>query len=594
VKRVNKDICTRREFLAKVGGMAAVFSGCQSSVPAGGKGKNGRKPNVILVMTDDQGYGDLACLGNKFIKTPTLDRLYKQSVHLRNFHVGPTCAPTRSALMTGRYCNRTGVWHTIGGRSLLRKDEVTLADVFKEGGYRTGIFGKWHLGDNYPFRPEDRGFEEVLVHGGGGVGQTPDYWGNDYFDDTYWHNGVPTKYEGYCTDVWFEGALKFIEKNKKDPFFCYLATNAPHSPYHVAKKYSQMYDDKVVPGANFYGMITNIDENMGRLLEMLKALDLERDTVLIFMTDNGTSGGYRNGKGYNAGMRGVKGSEYEGGHRVPCFIRWPGGGLKPPADIDHIAAHVDIMPTLIDICGLKTPAKNKLDGVSLLPLLKDPGKRWPERVLITDSQRVEHPQKWRKCAVMTDRWRLIDGKELYDMSADPGQKNDVAQENAEVAARLRNAYESWWADVSKRFDEYCEIIIGSDKENPARITCHDRHEEGLVPWNQKGICKGQGGNGFWAIEVERAGRYEISLRRWPEELDKPITAAIPRSVAIEAVTARLKIADVDMTKPIEPEDKAVTFNVELKAGKTRMQTWFTKKDGDSLGAYYIYVKRLGI
>jgi len=591
MKKANKEMSTRREFLARVGGMAVVFSGCQKIVPTGGRVKNGRRPNVILVMTDDQGYGDLACLGNKIIKTPTLDRLYKQSVRLRNFHVGPTCAPTRSSLMTGRYCNRTGVWHTIGGRSLLRKDEVTMAEVFKEGGYRTGIFGKWHLGDNYPFRPADRGFEEVLVHGGGGVGQTPDYWGNHYFDDTYWHNGAATKYEGYCTDVWFDGALKFIEKNKKDPFFCYLATNAAHSPYHVAKKYSQMYSGKDVPNANFYGMITNIDENMDRLLRKLKALDLERETVLIFMTDNGTSGGYRDGKGFNAGMRGVKGSQYEGGHRVPCFIRWPGGELKPATDIDRIAAHVDIMPTLIDICGLKTPT-NKLDGVSLLPLLKDTGAQWPDRVLITDSQRIDHPEKWRKCAVMTDRWRLVDGKELYDMKTDPGQKNDVAQKHAKVTASLRNAYEKWWADVSKRFDEYCEIIVGSDKENPSCITCHDRHEEGLVPWNHRRICKGQRGNGFWAIEVERDGKYEISLRRWPEELDKPITAAIPRSVAIEAVKGRLKIGDFDMTKPIEPEAKAVTFNVQLKAGKTRMQTWFIEKNGDSLGAYYVYVKRV--
>jgi arylsulfatase A-like enzyme len=199
----------------------------------------GKPPNVVLVVTDDQGYGDLGCHGNPILRTPNLDALYRQSVRLTDFHVGPTCAPTRASLMTGRYCNRTGVWHTIMGRSLLRRDEVTMADVFAAGGYRTGIFGKWHLGDNYPFRPQDRGFHEVLVHGGGGVGQTPDTWGNDYFDDTYLHNGTPEKFSGYCTDVWFDGAMRFIEANRDRPFFAYLATNAPHSPYNVSERYSR-------------------------------------------------------------------------------------------------------------------------------------------------------------------------------------------------------------------------------------------------------------------------------------------------------------------------------------------------------------------
>ena len=298
-------------------------------------------------------------------------RLYGQSVRLTDFHVGPTCAPTRAALMTGRYCNRTGVWHTVMGRSLLRRDEVTMADVFAAGGYRTGIFGKWHLGDNYPFRPQDRGFQEVLVHGGGGVGQTPDYWGNDYFDDTYWHNGKPEKQAGYCTDVWFDGALRFIEANRDRPFFAYIATNAPHSPFNVAEQYSGPYMGKSVPNANFYGMIANIDENMGRLLGKLKALGLEENTILIFMTDNGTAAGFQAGKGFNAGMRGTKGSEYDGGHRVPCFLRWPAGGLGGGKDVSRLTAHIDLLPTLIELCGLPQPAGVKFDGASLAPLLRD-------------------------------------------------------------------------------------------------------------------------------------------------------------------------------------------------------------------------------
>jgi len=565
----------------------SVLGGCTNIAQITKTRRN--RPNVVLVMTDDQGYGDLTCHGNPVIKTPNLDRLYAQSTHLTNFHVSPTCSPTRAALMTGRYCNRTGVWHTIMGRSLLRKDEVTMADVFAAGGYKTGIFGKWHLGDNYPFRPQDRGFDEVLVHKGGGVGNTPDYWGNDYFDDTYFRNGKPENFNGYCTDVWFAEAMKFIEKNKRRPFFCYLPTNAPHWPYRVADKYSKAYEGKGV-NANFYGMIANIDENMGRLMKKLKGLGIEDNTILIFMTDNGTSAGHKGDRGYNAGMRGNKGDAYDGGHRVPCFIRWPGGGIKAEVDIDQITAHIDLLPTLIELCALKKPTGVRFDGASLVPLLKGSDRTWPGRTLITDSQRIEHPKKWRKSAVMTDHWRLINGKELYDMKADPGQKNNVANKYHEVVKKLRRNYEDWWADISRRFDEYCEIIIGSDKENPSELTSHDWHTDG--PWNQGQIRLGPKDNSFWAVDVAHDGEYEIALRRWPMEVNAPITAAIPGGKAISATTARLKIADVDLTKPIPESATAVRFEVKLKAGKTRLQTWFTNDNGQSRGAYYVYLNRL--
>lgn len=548
-------------------------------------------------MTDDQGYGDLGCHGNPVIKTPNLDRLYTQSVRLTDFHVSPTCSPTRAALMTGHYCNRTGVWHTIMGRSLLRKDEVTMADVFSASGYRAGIFGKWHLGDNYPFRPQDRGFDEVLIHGGGGVGQGPDYWGNDYFDDTYIHNGKLEKFTGYCTDIWFDAAMDFIEANKDRPFFCYLPTNAPHGPYNIAEKYSQPYRDKGVPGnqANFYGMITNIDENMGRLMQRLKELDLEQKTILIFMTDNGTSAGE------SSGMRGMKGSEYDGGHRVPFFIRWP-GKLKGGKDVSQLTAHIDLLPTLIELCGLKKPHGVKFDGTSFLSLLQSKNRRskienqkssnWPDRTLVTDSQRIEHPEKWRKSAVMTERWRLINGQELYDIKADPAQENNVAGEHPEIVETLRQNYEHWWADVSRRFDEYCEIIIGSEKESPARLMSHDWHCQN-PPWSQGAVLEASKDNGFWAVDVARDGAYEFALRRWPVELDKPINAAIPGGKAINATGARLKIAEVDVTEAIPDGAHAVTFQVQLKAGKTRLQTWFMDQQSKELcGAYYAYVKRV--
>jgi arylsulfatase A-like enzyme len=556
-----------------------------STIPATAPAADAKHPNVVLILTDDQGYGELGCHGNKIIQTPQLDKLHGQSVRFTNFHVDPTCSPTRSALMTGRYSSRTGVWHTVMGRSLLRKDEVTMADVFAASGYRAGIFGKWHLGDNYPYRPQDRGFQEVLTLGGGAIGNTPDFWGNNYFDDTLRHNGKLEKYKGYCTDVFFGAALQFIEQNKDRPFFAYIPCNAPHSPWNVADKYSKPYRDKGVPDARarFYGMITNIDENVGRLLARLKEVGLEENTIVIFMTDNGTAGGYteKTGEGYNAGMRGIKGSEYEGGHRVPCFFRWP-GHFESGRDRAPVTAHVDILPTLIDLCGLQKPDKVVFDGASLRPLLTGKGD-WPTRTLLVHSQRIDHPEKWRKCAVMTDRWRLINGKELYDLAADPGQKQDVAGQNAAVAAELRTAYERWWEDISKRFDEYCEIIVGSEKENPTLLCCHDWHGE-LPPAMQEDVQKVVKRNGFWVIEVARAGKYEITLRQ------QPAVAKFP----IQAEQARLKVGDIDLTKSVPAGATEVTFAVELKPGKTRLQTWLSdkksEKDDAARGAYFVEVK----
>lgn len=554
-----------------------------------------KRPNVILILTDDQGYGDLACHGNPVIKTPNLDRLHTESVRLTDFHVSPTCAPTRAGLMTGRNCNRTGVWHTVMGRSLLCRDEVTMADVFSAGGYATGIFGKWHLGDNYPFRPQDRGFQEVLVHGGGGVGQTPDFWGNNYFDDTYWHNGVPEKCEGYCTDVWFGGAYRFIETHRKTPFFCYIPTNAPHSPYIVDPKYSDPYkvlglSDEM---AAFYGMIANIDENVGRLRQHLEALGIAENTLLIFMTDNGTAAGWRNGKGFNAGMAGAKGSEMDGGHRVPCFMHWPAAGLNKGTDIGQLAAHVDLLPTLIDLCGLDKPASVMFDGISLSSLLLHRQTPWPERALVVDSQRIEHPEKWRACAVMTQRWRLINGKALFDMQADSGQTSNVAELYPEIVTELRGTYEEWWADVSTSFDDYCEVILGSAAENPVRLNCMDWHTDiEQIPWNQPHVLKGLEGNGFWAVHIETPGTYRFELRRWPEEADTPITGACEGGRAIPITEARLKIGDVEATAAVAPDDHAAVFELPLQPGSTRLQTWFTDTGGTSRGAYYVTITRM--
>ena len=573
----------RRHFL-KAAGAAAISAatvGCasQGQTRTGAPRKNARSPNVILVITDDQGYYDLSCHGNPHLKTPHLDWLHANSTRLENFHVDPTCAPTRSALMTGRYSSRVGVWHTIIGRHFLAADETTMADVFSKAGYATAIFGKWHLGDNYPFRPQDRGFQEVLINGGGGVGQGPDFWGNDYFDDTYFHNGRPQAYTGYCTDVWFGEAMKWTEANRNRPFFCYLTTNAPHGPYNVAEEYWKPFAEKGVKEnqARFYGMVKNIDDNMGRLDAHLRRLGIEENTILIFMTDNGTSAGMQ------GAMRGRKGSEYDGGHRVPLFIRWP-AGLEPRGDIDHVTAHVDVLPTLIDLCGLPAPKGVTFDGTSLGPLLRGDAA-WPDRTLFVHSQRIDHPQEWRKCAVMTNRWRLVNGKELFDIQADAEQKTDLAKEHPDVVAGFRKAYEAWYQDIGARFDDYCRIVLGSEHENPMHIVAHDWHPtEGACPWSQSHVRRQNlYVNGWWAVEVARAGTYRITLRPAPKEA----------GFALNADQARLAIGKADQTKKTNPQDKAVTFEVKLAAGPCRLQTWLTDtKTRKTRGAFDLVVERV--
>lgn len=585
------------------------LGGSLALVACGQKGRPGSPPNVLLILTDDQGYGDIAAHGNPVVRTPAMDRLYAESIRFTNFHVSPTCSPTRAALMTGRYSNATGVWHTVMGRSILHPDEVTLADCFRASGYRTGIFGKWHLGDNHPSRPEDRGFDETLIHGGGGVWQTPDYFGNDYLDDTYLHNGRWEKSKGFCTDVWFENARRFMEESARAgrPFFCYLATNAPHGPMWAPEDYESRYRN--VPGLSepgFFGMIANIDDNLGKLRGFLAEKGLDDNMILIFMTDNGTSSGERV---FNGGMRGKKGSPYEGGHRVPFFIRWPAGGLVGPRDISALAAHVDVLPTLVELCDLRKPDGPPVHGRSLKPLLEGRAAGWPERVVVTDSQREELLQPWRQTAVMTQKWRLVnpspDGDptklELYDMETDPAQDRSVAASHPDVVARLRRDYDEWWRLAAVRADEYIRIVLGGP-ENPVRLTGMDWHgDASLAIWNQKGVRAAPAVNGWWAVDVRVAGRYRFELRRWPVELGLPINARYQDTTpnrettpgsAIGAIKARLKIGGRDETKPLRAEDRAAVFEVDLPPGPARLETWFYSSGGAERGAYYVYVEHL--
>ena len=569
-----------------------------------------KRPNVVLVITDDQGYGDLSCHGNPVLKTPHLDKLHSESVRLTDYHVAPTCSPSRAALITGHWTNRTGVWHTIMGRSMLRANEVTIGKILGDGGYHTGMFGKWHLGDNYPYRPEDRGFQEVLRHGGGGVGQTPDFWDNAYFDGSYFHNGKAVPAKGFCTDVFFDYAKRFINKVKDDdkPFFVYLCTNAPHGPMHSPEKFSAPYSKQGVNLGNFFGMIANIDHNVGQMRAFLKKKGLAENTIFIFTTDNGTSSG---ANVHNNGMRGRKGSEYDGGHRVPFFMHWPKGGLNKGRDVNMITSYVDIVPTLIDYCDVPSPKGVKFDGVSIRPLIEGKESNWPDRILITDSQRVRDPIKWRKSSVMTDQWRLVNGKELYDINADPGQKKNIASANSKVVARLTKFYDAWWEEIVPTFGKPTAIYLGADAPlaNPVTLTCHDWIADGSTPWNQRHIRNAEkkpGNTGFWAVDVKRAGEYTVELRRWPKESGATITAELKAGADVPGVTpfravpgkffgatkAHLKLGGKELTLPVKPGDKSVTFKLKLKPGRDELWAKFTDADGVPMGAFYAYVTKV--
>ena len=434
------------------------------SPPARGADLAGSRPNIILVMTDDQGYGDLGCHGHPFLKTPNLDKLYTQSTRFTDFHASPTCAPTRAALMSGRSPFANGVTHTILERERMTLEATTVAEVLQSAGYTTGIFGKWHLGDEDAYQPENRGFDEVFIHGAGGIGQNflgtqSDAPGTTYFAPIIKHNGVFEQTSEYCTNVFFKQALGWIKEKKDDknqPFFAYIPTNAPHGPFLVEEEYQAPYKDKCSEkSAAFYGMIANIDENMGLLMAKLDEWQLADNTLLIFMTDNGSSAGT-----FPAGMRGKKNSPHEGGSRVPLFLRLP-EKIKAGVDIDGLTRHFDLFPTLAELAGATIPAGVKLDGQSLLPLVENPAAEWPDRnqfFHIGRWAKAGAPEKWGKgstdpdaakykgFAVRNEKWRLV-GEELFDIQKDPGETTDVSKDHPEVVKAMRKSFDDWWSEV---------------------------------------------------------------------------------------------------------------------------------------------------
>ena len=535
-------------------------------------------PNIILVMTDDQGYGDLGITGNPILETPHIDAMAGRSASLERFYVSPVCSPTRACLMTGRYNYRTRVVDTWIGRSMMEPEEVTIAEVLGEAGYATGIFGKWHLGDCYPMRPQDQGFAESLVHKGGGLAQPSEPFENErrYTDPYLFHNGTQVKTEGYCTDVYFDAALNFMTEQHQQgqPFFAYIPTNAPHGPFHdvpadLREKYAEMdlsavfgnqeFNDRQKEIAiNVFAMVENIDQNMGKLFARLEELGITHNTLVIFMIDNGPVGGR-----YNGGLRSGKTDVYEGGIRSPFFAQWP-DRLKAGTQSNRIAAHIDLLPTLAEAAGVSLSDNQKVDGKSILPLLEGKDKNWPDRQLFIQSHRGDRPVRYHHFAAITQDWKLLRSSgfgrdtlpddvkpfELYNVSSDPGEKTDVSSNNPQKVQELTRAYETWFDDVSQTRPHNYDpprIVIGTDHEEVTVLTPQDwRNTEGAV-WGKEGS---------WLLTVAQPATFEIRVQtRLPEE------------------SIHLKIGDKILGNPSMREENISVFSsVQLEAGDIELKT----------------------
>ncbi len=553
------------------------------------------RPNVIVILADDLGYGDIEAHGNPWLRTPNLDRLRAEGVRLEDFHVDPVCTPTRASLLTGRHSLRVGAWAVTEGRQLLDEHETTMAQVFAASGYRTGLFGKWHLGDAFPYAPRFRGFHEVVKHMAGGIDEIGNPVGNDYFDPVLFRNGKAEPFKGYCTEIFVSETIRFVRENRARPFFVYLPLNAMHSPFRVAETYWRRFAAEHPENrARFYGMIENFDHHLGRLLEALEQEGLHENPIVLFMGDNGTAAGAdgRGRGGFNAGMRGKKGSVYEGGHRVACFVRWP-EGLPAGKAIRRLTSHHDWLPTLVDLCELSEPTGLRFDGRSMAPLLRGIEGDWPDRHVVIERQGDEleccslNPRgnrRYPQYAVLTERWRLVNG-ELYDRLADPGQRRNVAPRHPDVVTELFAKYEAHFSDVTQHQGRHAPFWVGAPEEPVTRITVRDWHPTvGNVIWKPEQLAdESLSINGFWALEVRAEGRYEFVLSRFPHDDPKPIGAD----------QARIRLGEFKQQILLQPGDSRAVFRVDLEPGPMKLETWFANTEaGVERGAYFVAVSRL--
>lgn len=570
-------------------------------------------PNVIIILADDQGYGELSCHGNPIVRTPALDRLHRESVRFTDFHVAPMCTPTRAQLMTGLDAVRTHAVNVSSGRTLLKAALPTLPQLLRRGGYTTGLFGKWHLGDNYPYRPQDRGFEEVVTFPSSHIGSVPDAWENDYFDDIYLHNGRRQSYRGYTTDVFFEEAMAWMKQQSaaSKSFFLFLPTAAPHSPYFVPQKYRDALKPRLENAAldlppetlrdltSYLAMIENLDENISKLDRFLTAEGLRDDTLLIYLTDNGTTLGDRY---FPCGMKGKKVTLWEGGHRVPCFVRWPAGGMGAARDIGGLTQVQDLFSTVLAAAGQPVP---RVDGLSLMPALRAKSAPPEDRALFINYSRMpvngQSPELRREgSAVLWQRWRWLEDRTLYDLASDPLQSTDVADQHPDIVARMRRMLTDWWQSQPPDLNEPQRIVIGHAAENPSLLTACEWWD---VFVDQQGqVRRGERKNGVWHLQVESAGTYTFELLRWPHESGLALSAALPstkvadgwlsKGDAIPIAAASIEIAGQQQKQSLTAEARSAKFTVQLAAGATKLKTAFLDADGaELLGAYYVSVKR---
>jgi arylsulfatase A-like enzyme len=570
---------------------------------ASGRAADGARPNVLIVMTDDQGLGDFSYTGNSVLKTPNFDAFAKQAVRLTDFHVSPMCSPTRGQLLTGLAALRNGATSVTAGRTFLRPGIPTLADVFAKAGYQTGIFGKWHLGDSYPHRPVDKGFRESVYHlGWGQLHSTPEFdW--PLIDGRYFHNGIEKRFKGHCTDFWFDSAKAWMKerKQKNEPFLCYLPTNAPHGPHIELEQYTKPYEGK--GPAAFFGMIAHLDERFGDLERFLAAEKLKDDTIVIFMTDNGGTSGV---KTFNAGLRAGKTTYYDGGHRVPGWVRWPNGKLGEPRDISTPTQNTDLLPTLCELCGVPEPKWEANDGlyrgVSLARLLRGASKELPDRKLVVQYGQIL--KKFDSC-IIWGKWRLVKGEELYDVVADREQQTNVADKHPGVVKEMQDHYEQWWKGLEPSLNDFVPISIGAKQQPVVELTSGDW--EGIYADNSGYVREAVGGptGGHWHILVEQAGEYEFTLRRWPEQTraalgDKyepsaksPSNKANLKTLGFPTIAAStIAIAGAKTSAKADPKATGVTLAAKLPAGRTTLKAWFEDAEGKGLcGAFFVTVTR---
>ena len=555
------------------------------------------QPNVIIVFTDDQGYGDLSCHGNPILETPHFDKLHSESVRFDNFHVAPVCTPSRGELMTGLYAMQNKAGMVPAGRNLMRRDIVTMPEVFAANGYATGLFGKWHLGDTYPHRPIDRGFQRVVWHKGWGLASEIEY-DNDYYYTRYLDE-MEVKYsDRFCANLWFDEAMKWMDQQieAKQPFFSYIALNTPHSPFHALEKDYNKYKGQVEDPnvAHFFGLISNADENFSRLDRWLEKRAIKDDTIIVFMNDNGSS---RGDKIYNAGMRGKKGSGYEGGHRAICFIRWPNGGFGNPRTVDNLSHITDILPTFADLLEFDVPGTAEpFDGISLKPVLRNLDTFDNDRKVIVQFGGRVRPEKYYRSCVIWKQWRLNGENELYDIESDPGQTRNVASRHPEIVRELQRHYDAYWCSIEDSIDVVEPIIVGSSVEPYTDLTSNNWVEVDFDNRGKVAGAKSQGG--VWQIEAERSGEYLVQLSRWPFYMNRSLSSQGPSETiggmpidpgkALSIVSGSLSL---NGREPIvaEPNDSntLIEMRIRLSKGRHTLQGCFHDAAGSKLaGAFY--------